>query len=91
MKGRTAQYVQDLIALTPRWNLIAGVRHSRFDYVQIFNSARDADGDAFDPERSEKIEAGVYGTSDRRLTNGSDVRLPGYGLVDLGVQYTRDD
>ncbi len=235
----TALYAQDLIALTPSWDLIAGVRHSRFDYVQTFNDtrdasevsattwqlatnlrlsdrwslfggintgfdtenilgARDADGDAFDPERSEQIEAGVrfngerhrlsvavfdirrkdalttdpndpdfsvqdgeqrvrglemegvskiasawrlhwgaawldgevtrsndgdqnaelgdtpsltglirvnyavastpwsfdagvYGASDRRLTNGSDVRLPGYGLVDLGVQYTRDD
>jgi TonB-dependent siderophore receptor len=235
----SALYVQDLIALTPRWDVIAGLRHSRFDYVQTFNGARDAsevsattwqlatnlrlserwslfggintgfdtenilgardaDGDAFDPERAEQIEAGVrfngerhrlsmaafdirrkdalttdpndpdfsvqdgeqrvrglelegvsqiasawrvhwgaawldgevtrsndgdqnaelgdtpsltglirlnyalagtpwsfdagmYGTSDRRLTNGSAVRLPGYGLVDLGVQYARDD
>ncbi|NOT89023.1 MAG: TonB-dependent siderophore receptor [Lysobacter sp.] len=235
----TAFYAQDLISLTPSWDIIAGIRHSRFDYEQtndgirdasevsattwqlatnlrlsdrwsLFGGvntgfdtesilgARDANGNTFDPERSEQLEAGVrlntdrnrlsvavldisrkdaltadpvdpdfsvqdgeqrvrgielegvsqltadwdltwgvarldgkvtrsndgdqnaelgdtpkltglirsryaiagtpwsfdagvYAVSDRRLVNGSDVRLPGYGLVDLGVQYARDD
>lgn len=235
----TAVYAQDLISLAPDWDVIAGLRHSRFDYRQTFNGvgddsdsaattwqlatnlrlserwslfggvntgfdtentlgARGADGRAFDPERSRQVEAGlrlnterhrvsvaifdvrridaltadpvdpdfsvqdgeqrvrgieiegvsqftpdlrltwgaarldgkvtrsndgdenaelgdtpkltgllraryalgdtpwsfdagVYATGERRLVTGSDVRLPGYGLVDLGVQYARDD
>lgn len=234
----TALYAQDLIALTPTWDAIVGVRHSRFDYTQTNDGVRDssevsattwqlatnvrlsdrwslfggvntgfdtestlgargANGQPFDPERSRQVEAGlrwnterhrlsaavfdlrridalttdptnpdfsvqdgeqrvrgielegdsrlgenlalnwglarldgkvtrsydgdqdaelgdtpkltglvraryafagtpwslqggVYGVSERRLVNGSDVRLPGYGLVDLGVHYARD-
>lgn len=101
-----AIYAQDMISLTPDWDVIAGVRHSRFDYSQSFNGvgdrsqssattwqlatnlrlsdrwsifggvntgfdvestlgARDAQGRAFDPERSRQVEAGIRFGSDR--------------------------
>ncbi len=41
----TALYAQDLLALSNDWDLVAGVRHSRFDYHQ---SNRDASGTTAD-------------------------------------------
>lgn len=38
-----AAYAQDQIALSETWNIVAGVRHSLFDYEDVFNDFRDAD------------------------------------------------
>ena len=38
-----AAYAQDQIALTEAWNVVAGVRHSLFDYDTRRNGARNAD------------------------------------------------
>lgn len=107
-----AIYAQDMISLTPDWDVIAGLRRSHFDYSQSFNGvgdrsessattwqlatnlrlsdrwsifggvntgfdvestlgARDAQGRAFDPERSRQVEAGVRYGSDRHRVSAA--------------------
>ena len=38
----TALYAQDLVSLSPAWDVIVGLRHSRLDYTQTNDGVRDA-------------------------------------------------
>lgn len=38
-----AAYAQDQVALTEAWNVVAGIRHSLFDYDNLRNNVRNAD------------------------------------------------